>query len=50
MFGVWGLIYAYTQGLEWLKALNTYLAENERYLYEFISEPLPPLKIAFVFS
>ncbi|MDU7483062.1 MAG: PatB family C-S lyase [Hafnia alvei] len=45
MFGVWGLIYAYTQGLDWLKALNTYLAENERYLYEFISERLPTLKM-----
>ncbi|MDN6651803.1 MAG: aminotransferase class I/II-fold pyridoxal phosphate-dependent enzyme, partial [Enterobacterales bacterium] len=33
------------QGLDWLKALNSYLAENERYLYEFISERLPTLKM-----
>lgn len=45
MFGVWGLIYAYNRGLPWLKALNQYLAENERYLYQFMSERLPTLKM-----
>lgn len=41
MFGVWGIILAYQQGLPWLDALNGYLQSNARYLTDAIATHFP---------
>lgn len=41
MFGVWGIILAYQQGLPWLDALNGYLQGNARYLADAIHTHFP---------
>lgn len=41
VFGVWGIILAYQQGLPWLDALNSYLQSNARYLADAIKTHFP---------
>jgi len=45
MFGVWGIILAYQQGLPWLDALNGYLRGNARYLADAITTHFPHWKM-----
>lgn len=45
MFGVWGIILAYQQGLPWLDALNVYLRSNAHYLADAIQTHFPGWKM-----
>lgn len=45
IFGVWGIILAYQQGLPWLDALNNYLRGNARYLAEAFQTYFPDWKM-----
>ncbi|HEE0107620.1 TPA: PatB family C-S lyase [Citrobacter gillenii] len=45
MFGVWGIILAYQQGLPWLDALNVYLRGNAHYLADAIQTHFPEWKM-----
>ncbi len=45
IFGVWGIILAYQQGLPWLDALNGYLRGNARYLADAIQTHFPAWKM-----
>ncbi|EBY0371288.1 MalY/PatB family protein [Salmonella enterica] len=45
IFGVWGIILAYQQGLPWLDALNDYLRGNARYLTEAFQTYFPDWKM-----
>jgi cystathionine beta-lyase len=45
LFGVWGIILAYQQGLSWLDALNVYLRSNARYLADAIQTHFPEWKM-----
>ncbi|MGL5699183.1 MAG: MalY/PatB family protein [Kluyvera sp.] len=45
IFGVWGIILAYQQGLPWLDALNDYLRGNARYLADALQTHFPDWKM-----
>lgn len=45
IFGVWGIIFAYQQGLPWLDALNGYLRSNALYLTDAIRSHFPDWKM-----
>lgn len=45
IFGVWGIILAYQQGLAWLDALNGYLRGNAVYLADAIKTHFPDWKM-----
>ena len=40
-FAIDSVIAAFNEGEEWLDGLNKYLAENRRYVYEYLSKNLP---------
>lgn len=44
-FGITALEAAYAHGDAWLDALLTYIAENYRYLRDFLAEHLPQIKV-----
>lgn len=45
LMGVAALVSAYNDGLPWLDALNDYLRENEKFLYDKLSTHLPKFKM-----
>lgn len=45
IFGVWGIIYAYNEGLDWLDQLNIYLKNNANILSDAVKTHFPTWKM-----